>query len=126
MMDRLWMDSTRDRRGVDMTKPETNADTSDDTSIEIFFSYASDDDRIISEVLEDARFGDKVNARIWDYRDVPVAAGGLDDGLVNRIRTCDVFVAFISEAYSSKKTPLMEFNAALAQIADRAAPSKVR
>ena len=41
------------------------------SSIDVFFSYASDNERTIKEVLEEAKFGQTINGTIREYRDQP-------------------------------------------------------
>ena len=90
---------------------------SEESSIDIFFSYASENARTISEVLGDAEFGSKINGSIVEYKDRPILAASLSKGLEDLIVNCEIFVAFISEAYATKDTPQLEFNIALQLIA---------
>ena len=96
----------------------------DDSSIDIFFSYVSDNTRTIEEVLRDAKFGNAINGTIFERKDAKVKS--LAESLEELIGSCEIFVAYISEAYSADKTAQLEFDTALKLIAQSSPTRKLR
>jgi hypothetical protein len=89
-----------------------------------FFSYSPNDEKFVKDILESTRFRTIVGCKVVDEKNVSV--GSREEQTTRLIIGADLFIAFISGAYSSDSTMYQQLDKAIQSVKNGASFTRLQ